>query len=193
MPDAELQYKWNERYRDADISEAKPAHVLTENQHLLPRKGEALDLACGLGGSALLLARRGMHTQAWDLSPAVIEKLSAYATENSLSLYATVHDVEQNPPAPNSFDVITVSYFLERALAPVLVDALKPGGLLFYQTFTRHKVSDRGPSNPDYRLAPNELLHMFSALQILVYREEDLIGDNACGLRDEALLVGVKL
>lgn len=193
MSDAALRDKWNERYRDADVADASPAHVLTANEHLLPGKGKALDLACGLGANAVLLARHGLHTQAWDLSPAVIEKLSAYAAENNLSLYASVHDVEQAPPAANSFDVITVSYFLDRTLAPALIEALKPGGLLFYQTFTRNKLSDRGPSSPDYRLAPNELLHMFSTLQILIYREEDIIGDSSQGLRDEALLVGMKI
>jgi tellurite methyltransferase len=39
----------------------------------------------------------------------------------------------------NAFDVIVVSRFLDRTLSDAIIDALKPDGLLFYQTFTRDK------------------------------------------------------
>jgi len=47
--------KWNERYRAA-TGELKASRVLKENLHLLPDHGRALDLACGLGANAILLA-----------------------------------------------------------------------------------------------------------------------------------------
>ena len=50
------------------------------------------------------------------------------------------------------------------------MEALKPQGLLFYQTFTHERVTDQGPSNPSYRLAPNELLELFAPLHVLVTR-----------------------
>jgi len=58
--------KWNARYRMADTTVADPAVVLSENLHLLPARGCALDLACGAGANALLLARHGLETHAWD-------------------------------------------------------------------------------------------------------------------------------
>jgi tellurite methyltransferase len=74
-----------------------------------------------------------------------------------------------------------------------LINALRPGGLLFYQTFTRTKVSEVGPSNPAYRMQDNQLLDMFIKLQILAYREEGVVGDTTQGFRDEAMLVGQKM
>jgi hypothetical protein len=71
--------------------------------------------------------------------------------------------------------------------------ALKPGGLLFYQTFTRVSVGPGGPQNPEYRLAENELLRMFQELQVVVYREEGEIGDKTHGFRNEAMLVAKKV
>ncbi|HEB99563.1 MAG TPA: SAM-dependent methyltransferase, partial [Thiotrichales bacterium] len=65
--------KWDARYRESATAVA--TEVLVENRHLLPAVGEALDLACGLGGNALLLARHGLRTTAWDLSPVAIERL----------------------------------------------------------------------------------------------------------------------
>jgi hypothetical protein len=101
-----------------------------------------------------------------------------------------VRDVEANPPGRESFDVIVVSYFLARDLIPALVQALRPGGLVFYQTFTRQRVSDRGPQQAQFRLAEQELLRLFAGLQVLFYREEGCVGDLEQGLRDEAMFIG---
>ena len=97
-----------------------------------------------------------------------------------------------DPPLPNSYDLIVVTHFLDRSLAPLLMDALRPNGLLFYQTFTRTCVREGGPTNPGFRLADNELLSLFSPLHLIVYREEGRIGDLEKGFRNEALFVGKK-
>ena len=183
--------KWNDRYRAA-TGERQAARVLQENLHLLPRKGRALDLACGLGGNAILLAEQGLQVAAWDIADFPIAALHAVAIERQLPIRAEVRDAEANPPAPDTFDVIVVSYFLERDIIPALVQALKPGGLIYYQTFIRQCVSDRGPKREEFRLADQELLHLFSGLQILLYREEGCVGDVQKGFRDEAMLVGRK-
>ncbi|MEW8205094.1 MAG: SAM-dependent methyltransferase, partial [Candidatus Thiodiazotropha taylori] len=83
-------------------------------------------------------------------------------------------------------------YFLERSLIPTLIQALKPGGLVFYQTFTRQAVSSEGPQNPAFRLADQELLQLFSQLHVRVYREEGRLGDLSLGSRDVAMLVAQK-
>lgn len=192
MTDA--RQKWDERYRQSE-SAAGPddtALVLTQNAHLLPATGRALDLACGLGANALFMAQRGLSVSAWDVSPVAIDRLQQAAARQELSLQLEVRDVVSQPPQPAQFDVIVVSRFLERQLVSPLMEALKPGGLLFYQTFITDKVSDRGPDNCAYRLARNELLTLFSWLRIVVYREEGLVGDVQQGFRDEALLVGQK-
>ncbi len=183
-----LQAKWDDRYR-ARTGLPTAALVLSENAYLLPPQGRALDLACGLGANALFLARHGLTVEAWDLSPVAIERLTEQAASLSLSVQARVRDVVAQPPEPESFDVILVSHFLERSLTPALATALRPGGLLFYQTFTREAVSDCGPSSPAYRLATNELLELFPGLIVRAYREEGRVGDLSRGCRDLALLV----
>ncbi|MEN8166045.1 MAG: methyltransferase domain-containing protein [Pseudomonadota bacterium] len=185
-----LQLKWDRRHADPQ-NLPKAADVLLQNQHLLPSHGKALDLACGLGGNALLLARAGLEVSAWDLSPVAIERLQAFADEQGLvSLRAEVRDVEGDPPAVDAFDVIAVSYFLNRSLIPALIASLRQGGLILYQTFTRIALTEQGPSNPDYRLGDNELLDLFSPLAIRFYREENRLGDPSQGVRDVAMLVG---
>ena len=187
----ELTKKWDARYRAAE-GEATACYALREFEYLLPKAGEALDLACGRGGNALLLAEQGLQTQAWDLSSVAIEDLQTVADTRGLSVRASMHDVEQEPLKANSFDVIVVSYFLERKLAPALMNALKPNGLLFYETFIREKPQGVGPSNPDFLLGENELLKLFSDLHVLVYREEGLVGSMEKGQRNVAMLVAQK-
>ena len=192
MPDKQQQ--WNQRYRDNPSENIpSPALVLSENAHLLPDQGDALDLACGLGGNALFLAQQDFQVCAWDYSNAAIEQLKQVANNHEIKLQAEIRDVVKEPPASQSFDVIVVSRFLDRSLIPELIAALKPGGLIFYQTFIREKVIDIGPSNPDFLLNPNELLDLFSSLKVLVYREEGLVGEVEKGFRNEALLVAQRL
>jgi SAM-dependent methyltransferase len=183
---------WNTRYQTTtDIP--PPCQVLSDYVHLLPTTGTALDLACGLGANALLLAGYGLETYAWDYAETALERLKTFAQAQKLQIHTQVRDVVVSPPPPATFDVIVVCHFLDRSLVPALVHALKPNGLLFYQTFTRTCVSDWGPKKPEFRLADNELLQMFADLQIVVYREEGKIGDTAQGFRNEALLVARKV
>ena len=185
------QDKWDACYLSS-AEAPSPAEVLQQNLHLLPKHGKALDLACGLGANALLLASHGLQTSAWDVSLVAMEKLKAHANEKCLDVDVQARDVVARPPEPESFDVIVVHRFLDRKLFPTLINALKPEGLLYYQTFIKNKASDSGPSNPDYLLGSNELLKLCVPLQILFYREEACIGDVTKGFRDMAMLVGLK-
>lgn len=182
------QGKWDRRYLDSH-TEPRAASVLVANRHLLPTSGMALDLACGLGGNALLLAEHGLEVEAWDISPVAVDKLRGLC--GGLAVKARTLDLMTAPLPTNRFEVIVVSYFLQRSLVPAIIAALRPGGLLFYQTFN-HIQLGRGPSNPDYRLQENELLKLFAGLNIRYYREDATAGDATQGVRDEALLVAQK-
>jgi len=186
-----VQTKWDKIYTERAV-EPSASLVLEQNSHLLPKSGKALDLACGQGGNALLLAESGLDVEAWDISSVAIEQLSITAKQRNLSIAAKVIDVVKNPPQVNSVDVITISFFLERALCPAIVAALKPGGLVFYQTYCQQKVLDQGPTNPAFLLAENELLALFSKLNLRVYREEALSGQHDLGWRNQAMLVAQK-
>lgn len=185
MFDHASQKKWDSRYRQKISTPPSIADILQRHHHLLPDKGEALDLACGLGGNALFLASHGLQVSAWDISPVAIERLQQRATEQGLSLNTETRDCVACPPTANSLDLIVVSRFLVRTLCPALQAALRPGGLLFYQTYLQQPGIDNGPHNPDFLLKHDELPRLFSALQPLLYRETDRLSDG----RAEAQLV----
>jgi tellurite methyltransferase len=189
MSSSELRAKWDHRYRDADPADAHPAPVLTENAALLPDSGRALELACGLGGNAQWLARRGMVVDAWDVSPVAIAKLKALSVQENLPISPRVEDIEQKPPPEAVYDLVVVTNFLDRELAGAMAESIKPGGLLAYQTFTKSPSRSHGPGNPDFLLDRNELLRLFAHLTVVAYREEDQVGAGQSPLRGEAWLL----
>jgi SAM-dependent methyltransferase len=130
---------------------------------------------------------------AWDFSEVAVRRVRERAEERELPILAEVRDVVARPPEPESFDVVVVARFLERSLAPALMDSLRPGGLLFYQTYAGPRIAELGPRNPAYRLRDNELLWMFRRLRVRFYRDEQGAGDTRCGLRGEAMLVAQRV
>ena len=165
--------RWNQRYADSDLATPTPCWLLQQHQDKLPATGVALDLACGLGGNALLLAQHGLDTHAWDISDVGLDKLQQLATQQHLPVHTEQRNLVVQPPAEKSFDVIVVSYYLERTLFPALARALKPGGLIYYQTFIQLPNPESGPKNPAYRLAPGELLQTFANFDVLAYYEDN--------------------
>lgn len=185
--------KWDRIYRSREEKTYQPSRVLAENAYLLPAAGSAVDVACGRGSNALLLAKHGLQTHAWDISREALMILNSAAVKESLDLVTEQRDVVLNPPAADTFDVIVVSRFLDRTIIDSLIKAIRYKGLIYYQTFIKDKRDDFGPNNPDYRLDTNELIRLFSALKIIYYREDGTTGDIRKGFRNEAMLIGQKI
>jgi SAM-dependent methyltransferase len=158
--------------------EKLPAAWLVANAHLLPETGRALDVACGPGRHALWLARRGLATTALDRDAAAIGELRSEAARQGFALQADVADLENGTWMldQSAFDVVVVVHYLHRPLFPMLVNALRPGGVLVYETFTRAQAARGKPTNPDFLLEPGELLDRVRGLDVLASREGDFDG-----------------
>ncbi len=150
-----------------------PARWLTEHARLLPGSGDALDVACGRGRHALWLGSRGYRVRAVDRNPALVHALADEAARRGLPIRADVVDLESGPVAlgTDAFDVIVVVHYLHRPLFPSLLQALRPGGTLVYQTFLRQQALRGKPTNPAYLLEPGELRELVAPLDVLVERE----------------------
>jgi SAM-dependent methyltransferase len=183
--------KWNKKYAVAGThGSLEPEEFLVRafQQFLTVRPpGYALDVAGGAGRHAIWLAQRGWRVKLIDIAEAGV----ALARENASRLLAApanasgapTHLVEAEVLDLNSqldlgaelYDLVVVFLFLERRLFPALVQALKPGGLLIYQTYTLEAAPlGQGPANPQYLLAPGELLQAFQAMDLLHYRERGI-------------------
>jgi len=161
-----------------------PSRWLITHRHLLPASGDGLDLACGSGRNALWLAEQGYQTLGVDRNSRVLDELSQEAARRRLSIRTQAVDLETGEPflKPDTFDLIVVVHYLHRPLFPALVRALRPGGVLVYETFTRAQAVRGKPANPAFLLEPGELLKCVRALEILASREGDFEGKSVASV-----------
>jgi hypothetical protein len=83
---------------------------------------------------------------------------------------------------------VIVTNYLYRPLLPALVAALKPGGVLIYETFAQGNEALGKPSNPDFLLHPGELLDAVQGrLTVVAYERH---GHAAAPRRDPENLRG---
>jgi len=134
--------------------------------------GEVLDVACGAGRHARWLARHGFEVFAVDRDPALFPDPPA-----GVALLGADLEAGPWPYEGRRFDAIVVTNYLHRPLLPVLAGSLEPGGVLLYETFARGNERFGKPSNPEFLLAPGELLEAVRGrLRVLAY--EDLVVDS---------------
>lgn len=173
------QQKWDKKYQDADLqTPAKPCFVLQQHSQLLPFRGKALELACGLGGNARFLAQCGLKVDAWDISDNALTVLHNWASLNHMPITPLITDLASMILPHQQFDVIVVSRYLDRKLFSQIQEALKPNGILFYQTFLG-PVQENGPRTPEYYLNATELTSTWGKLETLIYGEGWLHNENA--------------
>ncbi len=170
--------KWDEKYQTANLqSRANPCYVLKQHSHLLPFYGQALELACGLGGNARFLAQCGLQTHAWDISDTALTLLNNWANLNQLPIEPLITDLEQMILPYQQYDVIVISRYLDRDLFAGIEQALKPNGLLFYQTFLV-PPHENSPQNPSFYVHSGELNQAWPSLVTEVYGEGWLAPEN---------------
>ncbi len=180
--------EWDARHREAaPNAPAEPASIVSEWLPLLP-DGPALDLACGTGRNTLLLAERRHWVTAVDWSQTALDILEnrarkakihvtrADAAEMAASRVRGIRLIQANLEEiklpEGAFSLILCLQYLQRSLFSEMARALRPGGMLLFETFTRAQLNySGGPRNPAHLLEAGELRTAFPELHLLFYRE----------------------
>ena len=168
------------RRRAELLHEPKPAGFLLESSRFL-RKGTVLDVAAGRGRNALHLADLGFTVDAVDRDEQALQALARFAEERHLS-NITVHTINLEHEIPTAaldneqyndrYDNVLVFFYLYRPLFPALIKALKPGGVLMYETFLiDNHFHYQHPRRKEFCLQHNELLGLAQGLRVLHYEE----------------------
>jgi tellurite methyltransferase len=168
------QRRWDKKYgkKQSPLPDQKPSSILKKHIGLLPR-GRALDLAAGEGRNAVFLAEHGFGAEAVDISRIALSRARNLAKARGVKIKTVAADLDSYPIGRKQYDLILDFYFLDRRLIPRIKGGLKKGGVIVFETYTQEQESLDlgGPSNPDYFLKPNELLHLFLNFRVLFYRE----------------------
>jgi SAM-dependent methyltransferase len=98
--------------------------------------------------------------------------LAHLARAQHLPVRPIVADIASFPVPATTYDVVINVNFLYRPVLPRLAEALRPQGVLVFETFLAAQAVHGHPKNPAYLLAPGELRACFAdRLEILDYRE----------------------
>lgn len=163
--------EWEELYKTFSQDSLRPPdELLTGNRHLLTG-GLALDIATGSGRNAFYLAECGYRVIAIDRSLSAAQFVRSAAVKRGLDVETAAADMLDVRLDTERFDLIANFYFLERDIIPGIKQSLKPGGLLFFETFTSYGIPRDDPRYRKFLIDPNELLTMFSDFFIMFYFE----------------------
>jgi dihydroneopterin aldolase len=175
-----------------------PSPFLVQQISRMP-KGRVLDLAAGRGRNTLYLLSHGMEVEAIDRDVDALSALTNAAQSrhlNGLTTHAV--DLEADPHELPSlgverYDAVIVCFYLYRPLFPKIMEALKPNGVLLYETFTIDNYFRRQhPRRWEFCLAHNELLRLTSPLQLLHYDEGEHESGHGSGPVHTARLLAQK-
>jgi len=162
--------KWNQRYAEDSYRKTNPVTLLSDWLPRIP-VGRALDVACGAGRNALLLAEAGFQVDAIDISAVGLKQLERNSRERGQSVNCIEHDLDQDYAFDTEYDLIVVLWYVNLALITRLCACLAPGGYLLCEEHLRSEQEVIGPGNDNFRVAPGALREAVSSLDLLLYEE----------------------
>jgi len=160
-------------------SNAKVSSFLVDNSSLfdnLQIGNGVLDLACGKGRNGLFLVSHNVPVLFADNNEAhlqsivpAVELIVSRAKKSACWLVDFEAEVSEgkNPLIGKSFDAVIVFNYLYRPLFPFIREAIRPGGLIVYETFTVDQKRFGRPSNPDFLLEQDELAQAFAGWELI--------------------------
>ena len=114
----------------------------------------------------------GFQCWRWIGMPAALQGMDGLANIRTLQA-----DAENDawPLTGQVFDAVVVTNYLHRPRFDALLECVKPGGALIYETFAQGNERYGRPSNPDFLLAPGELKQRLAGqFEVLGFEEGEV-------------------
>jgi len=158
---------------------APPSPWIARFAPLLRPGDRMLDVACGGGRHLRHFRDRGLLVTGVDIDLRGVADLAG--REGVALVQADLEGPDGWPPALSGFDGIVVTNYLHRPLLPAIIAALKPGGLLLYETFANGNQRHGRPSSPAFLLRDGELLRLAMAqgLQVIAFEQGEVSSPKA--------------
>jgi SAM-dependent methyltransferase len=193
---------WNERYKTNETVYGNNPNAFFREQLLTLEPGKLLLPAEGEGRNALFAAQSGWQVEAFDYSNEAMEKATKAAREKYRQLIYTLQQIENIKLVPAAFDAIGLIYVhlkpsLRKAFHRQCVKALKPGGVLILEAFSKDQVnnSSGGPKELKLLYSLEELQEDFADLKMVYSKSEDAFlneGRFHAGIADIVRIVATK-
>ena len=153
-----------------------PSAWVVRHAGLIAPGARVLDLAAGRGRHALFLAGRDARVLAVDRDSVALSTLAS-----TPGIETRVADLEAGawPFEGRCFDAIVAVHYLHRPLLPQILLSLADDGVLLYETFAVGNEAYGKPTNPDFLLAPGELLNFArDALTVVAFEQGVITGER---------------
>ena len=155
MSSADVE-QWDEKYSRAEPPPWEidaPQPVVVELATSGQLRGRVLDVGCGTGENAIVVAQHGGRVLGVDLSPRAIEQASAKALAKGVAVRFQVADALRLDRLDEVFDVVIDSgtfqaFFnddMRSLYASSLANVVRPGGVVYLTCVGDCDTSDRGP------------------------------------------------
>ncbi|CAM3304957.1 class I SAM-dependent methyltransferase [Mycobacterium frederiksbergense] len=161
--------RWDAAYAERSVAStpALPA-VFVGYEDLFPRRGTALEIACGAGAAAVWLAQRGLDVHAVDVSQIAIGQARVLAEQYGVTARFDTVDLDGGLPPGDPADLVLCHKFREPGRYADLSARLRPGGLLAICV-----LSEVGADPGRFRAVAGELRAAFAGLDEIAAGEGD--------------------
>jgi SAM-dependent methyltransferase len=168
---------WDERYSGSAYFYGIHANAFLMT-HVHELRGPVLSLCEGEGRNAVFMAERGLAVLGVDSSHVGLTKAHALAASKGVRIETRVADMANFEPEKNYFGSV-VSIFahlptsIRATLYPRIEEALKPGGLLLLEAYSKNQLSKNtgGPKDIDMLMSVETLRAAFPRLKPLLLHE----------------------
>lgn len=192
--------RWEQRFSIGEyLFGERPNAYLASKALLLPTGGRALSLADGEGRNSVWLAEQGLQVDAFDFSPTAVKKAERLALARAVRVHFQVSEVFNWQWEPAVYDLVAAIFIqfatpAEREkLFPLIIQTLKPGGLLVLQGYRVEQLryGTGGPPEADHLYTEamiRENLQDMDILELVAYDETVREGSGHSGM---SALMGV--
>jgi 2-polyprenyl-3-methyl-5-hydroxy-6-metoxy-1,4-benzoquinol methylase len=119
------------------------------------------------------------QVQAMDISDVAINYIQELATNYKLKIHPRIYDLTkwkdlnwQN----SSFNLVVITYYLDRSLFPIVKSMIKENGYFFMETFYQSPQTENLGVSNQYKLQPQELLVEFGDWTVHFFEEYEQEG-----------------
>jgi SAM-dependent methyltransferase len=155
-------------------TDSAPSEWITRWSHLIKENSSVLDVACGFGRHMQWFQSRNCTVLGVDRSSEAVK----FAAQWGQTVLADIEngpwplmDGTSTPPTQQQFDAVVITNYLWRPLLPLIVDSVKRGGVLLYETFATGNEAFGKPRRPEFLLETGELLRVCKDFKIWGYED----------------------
>lgn len=192
--------RWEARFgMDEYLFGQRPNAYLASKSTLLLEGSRALSIADGEGRNSVWLAEQGLRVDAFDFSPTAVAKAKRLASNRGVRVGFHVAETFAWDWAPAAYDLVAAIFIqfaspaVRERLFPLMVQTLKPGGLLILQGYRTEQLDygTGGPPEQDHLYTEPMIRDALKGMDILELRCYDEPVDEGKGHAGMSALMGV--